>query len=507
MDTMRVTPPYFYFLAVILATVLSVSSSPALTLPSIFGDHMVLQGGKAISIWGTADPHYQVKVTLGDSVVITTSDPTGYWHARITPPNTRGPFDLAVEAEGEKIHFQDVLIGDVWFCSGQSNMERTVMDATDPEEILDRSDQPTIRLFRVQPNLSADPATDLEGEWLVSNRDSVKDFSAIGYLFGHDLHSRFNRPIGLIEADWSSRGAESFMSYEILASDPILRPVLMGTDKVLSERKRAVDLGENPPNLPASRATFIYNGMIAPLMPFGLSGVIWYQGESNTWRAAQYRKMLPTLIDSWREGFLNPDLPFLVVQLANWDAEEPEIGVSNVAELRDAQMSVLDLPHTAVIVTADLGEGDIHPKGREGIPFRRVVAERLVNAAASIVYGEDIAYSGPRYRSMNRDGSALRIRFDTQGRSLEVLGSDLTGFLIAGEDRVFTIAGAHLEGDAVIIRSPIVPDPAAVRYGWSANPVLSLTDSEGFPAYPFRTDDWPLTTKGRFEVDPDDPAN
>jgi len=468
---------------------------------------MVLQRGQSAPVWGTADPGEQVSISFGQSKSSVLSDSDGNWNVSIPLPEDEGPHTLVVESSEQKIEFKDILIGEVWFCSGQSNMERTVAEAKNPEEILAGADLPKIRLFHVKPNLSAEPAEDLKGVWEISTPDSAKTFSSIGYLFGVDLHERLDRPVGLIEADWSSRGAESFMDYETLAANPVLKPVLEGTDRILAEYREAIEEGKEPPRLPASRATFIHNGMIAPLIPFGIGGVIWYQGESNTWRAEQYRTMLPALIHSWRAGFESPNLPFLVVQLANWDAEEVTLGQSKIAELRDAQMTALDLDNTAVVVTADLGEGNIHPAGKGDLCFRRVVADRLSSAAANVAYGEDIVHEGPRFESLTREGSFLHLRFDTGGQGLKVQGDELTDFLIAGENREFTTAEAHLDGDEVVVSSPKISSPIAVRYAWSANPSLSLTNDPGIPAYPFRTDDWPLMTKGQYLVRDDDPAN
>ncbi|MCA9409704.1 MAG: hypothetical protein KC944_00745 [Candidatus Omnitrophica bacterium] len=505
---MAIMRPAHYLLTLFLtALLISSAQCGALSLPSIFADHMVLQAGASVPVWGRTQPGEKVIVRLDQDEATVTSDEKGKWKLSIALPESKGPHVLVVESAGETLEFQDVLIGEVWFCSGQSNMERTVAEAKNSEEILAKADRDEIRLFHVRPHLSTEPAEDLEGEWEISSPESVKTFSSIGYLFGVDLHERLERPVGLIEADWSSRGAESFMDYQTLTADPILSPVLKGTDAVLGEHRRAVDLGTDPPRLPASRATFIHNGMIAPLMPFGLAGILWYQGESNTWRAEQYRTMLPALIRSWREGFERRSLPFLVVQLANWEADGKTFGDDMIAELRDSQMTALDLANTAVVVTADLGEGDIHPKGKGDICFRRVVAKRLADAAASVAYGEDVVHEGPRFESLSREGSSLRLRFDAGGQRLQVQGGDLTDFLIAGEDREFTTAEAKLDGNEILVSSPKVSEPVAVRYAWSANPNLVLTNEAGLPAYPFRTDHWPLTTKGQYIVKDNDPAN
>ena len=361
---------------------------------------------------------------------------------------------------------------------------------------------------------------DQDGRWEVCTSATLGRHSSIGYHLIRDIQEKFQGlPVGMIEASWSSRGAECFMAREWLEADPELEPTLAQTDRSIRnwraamaryEATPAAERTEETPRLPQSRPPFIYNAMIAPVIPYGMRGAVWYQGESNILRAEQYRHLLPALIRSWRKAWGQGDFPFLIVQLANYEprpkTESPPFE-SEVAELREAQMSALALPRTAVVVSCDLGEGtDVHPLGRAGIDFRKMVAGRLGNAALSVAYGREGSDSAiPSYRAMSVEGDAIRIDFANPNGGLVARGS-LEGFAVAGADRNFEPAEARLEGGSVIVRSSLVSCPVAVRYAWLANPKMSLYDRSGRPVAPFRTDDWPGLTAGRRTVEANDPA-
>ena len=491
-----------------------------LRLPAIFGDHMILQRDQAIPVWGTAAPGATVAVKLGEQAATANADGQGRWRVKLDPLSAGGPHALSIQAGETAITFTDVLVGEVWLCAGQSNMGFPVNRERDSEATLAASDRPNVRMFLVAETVAVEPRFDPDGRWEVCTSATLGRHSSIGYHLIRDIQEKFQGlPVGMIEASWSSRGAECFMAREWLEADPELEPTLAQTDRSIRnwraamaryEATPAAERTEETPRLPQSRPPFIYNAMIAPVIPYGMRGAVWYQGESNILRAEQYRHLLPALIRSWRKAWGQGDFPFLIVQLANYEprpkTESPPFE-SEVAELREAQMSALALPRTAVVVSCDLGEGtDVHPLGRAGIDFRKMVAGRLGNAALSVAYGREGSDSAiPSYRAMSVEGDAIRIDFANPNGGLVARGS-LEGFAVAGADRNFEPAEARLEGGSVIVRSSLVSCPVAVRYAWLANPKMSLYDRSGRPVAPFRTDDWPGLTAGRRTVEANDPA-
>jgi sialate O-acetylesterase len=371
---------------------------------------------------------------------------------------------------------RDVVVGDVWVCSGQSNMEWPVRLAAHPEDEIAAADHPRLRLFTVKRRMADQAADDVTGSWARCAPGPVAGFSAVGYYFGRELLAKLDVPIGLVHASWGGTPAESWMRPAALEADEGFRPIL----------ERAI-----PKDSPV-RPCVLFQGMIAPILPATLRGVIWYQGESNASRAVQYRTLFPALIRDWRDAFGAPELPFLFVQLANFGKPEPGPGESDWAELREAQAGALALPATGMAVAIDVGEADdIHPKNKQE------VGRRLALAALRVAHGRDQASSGPVFDSMTIEGARVRLRFRNAGGGLVARGETLDGFTLAGEDRRFVRAEARIDGDTVIVESPQVPKPAAARYAWARNPAATLAGGDGLPAAPFRTDDWPVSTAGR----------
>jgi sialate O-acetylesterase len=489
-------------------------------LPSVISDNMVLQQGKAVPIWGWASANEAVTVTgsWGKGKWKTTADADGKWMVKIDTGKAGGPYEMTI-SNGNPITVKNILIGEVWVCSGQSNMEFAVKQAKNSaEEIADANNYPQIRQFLVGRKVIYTPMYNCSGKWVVCNSQTVGNFTAVGYFFGRELTRQLNNaPVGLIHTSWGGTPAESWMSREVLENDPNFQPILKRFDAISSDinnikAKYKEDIQKYNSIVPQLKAegkplpprpeepigpghayspTGLYNGMIVPIVPYGIRGAIWYQGESNTWRAYQYRTLFPAMIQNWRDIWKQGDFPFLFVQLANYMAEKPEPGQSDWAELREAQLMTLAKPNTGMAVIIDIGEAsDIHPKNKQD------VGKRLALWALAKTYGKDIVYSGPIYTLMEVQGNKAILHFSSVGGGLMAKGDSLKGFAIAGEDKKFVWADAKIEGSTVVVSSDKVAAPVAVRYAWADNPACNLYNKEGLPATPFRTDTWRGRTDG-----------
>jgi sialate O-acetylesterase len=476
---------------------------------------MVLQRGRQVPIWGTAAPGERVTVLLGTQRLSAVADDEGKWSVTLPAMKAGGPYTLVI-AGRNTIALRDVLVGDVWVCSGQSNMQWSVQGSANATEEVAAANYPQIRLFSV-PQVAADaPQSDCQGAWVECSPATIPGFSAVGYFFGRELHKALNVPVGLINTSWGGTPAEAWTSRPSLETCELCTPILERWDAALADlpnikakydadmakwrEDAATAKAEGKPEPPRPGAHWalnkawqpaaLYNGMIAPLIPFGIRGAIWYQGESNAGRAYQYRELFPAMIRDWRRNWGAGQFPFLFVQLANFMARKPDPGESAWAELREAQLMTLSLPKTGMAVIIDIGDAnDIHPKNKQDVGLR------LALAAERIAYKQNVAYSGPMYRSMTIEGSTIRLRFkDTDGGLVAKDGPGLKGFAIAGEDKRFVWADAQIEGNTVVVWSDQVPKPVAVRYAWADNPECNLYNGAGLPASPFRTDDWPGTT-------------
>jgi sialate O-acetylesterase len=413
-----------------------------------------------------------------------------------------------MEIEGSPIRVRNIWVGDVWVCSGQSNMQMQMSRLKDP---LPES-YPKIRMFTVRHHVASQPQSDVEGEWTPAEPATVGNFSAVGYYFGKELHERLRIPIGLINAAWGGSMAEFWARPRDLESDGDFKPIfdrsaaypeqMKKYREVLDDWKQKAERAqlENRPPPDKPRIWFdpssvtppsgLYHGMIAPLMPYAIKGVIFYQGEANTRRSFQYQKLFPAVIRGWRGDWGQGDFPFLFVQLPNFRKVQPQPGESEWAELREAQSMALSLPNTGMAVAIDLGEAeDLHPRNK------RDVGRRLALAALAVAYGQKVVDSGPIYQTMDVRGDKVHLRFRRAGGGLRSRnGEALKGFAIAGEDRRFVWADAKIHGKVVVVWSREVRNPVAVRYGWADNPECNLLNREGLPASPFRTDTWPGIT-------------
>ncbi len=451
-------------------------SDAEVKLPAVMGDHMVLQQQMEVPIWGWAAPGEQVKVKAGwqQAEVATSADENGKWMVKVHTPPAGGPFEMIISGQNS-ITLKNILAGEVWVCSGQSNMAMTVVSGYN-KGVVNRDQEvaaakyPQIRLFTVRDQDVPEPAADCQGSWVECNPETVGSFSATGYFFGREIYQQLDVPIGLIHASAGGSVIETWCSQEVLKSDPDFFPVF--------------DYGVNYHRMNASG---LYNGMIAPLIPFGMRGVVWYQGESNSVNAYTYRKLFPAMIRGWREAWGQGEFPFYYAQISPWVGygEKP---IS--AELREAQLLTLAVPNTGMAVTMDVEDvNEIHPLNKQ------VVGKRLALWALAKTYGKkDIVYSGPLYKSMKIEGDKVRLYFDHVDGGLICKGEMLTEFTIAGADQNFVPAQAVIEGDTILVSSEKVKEPVAVRMGWGNAAVPNLFNRADLPASPFRTDDWPLVT-------------
>ena len=664
--TFTFTIPHVFLTAGFLLAGLENASPPAptgsITLPPLFGDHMVLQRDIPIPIWGNGSPGAVVKVEFAGQTKSSEVQADGTWRVTLEPMPAGGPFDLIVSGDNT-IEISDILIGEVWLGSGQSNMEMPLKSnwarVLRCEEEIAAADYPNIRLFQVEHAAADRPSRHITSNgWLPCSSATVTDFSAAMYFFGRELHNRLGIPVGLIQTTWSGTPIENWMSGDALFNDPEFREIVLnmtqenftleqfqalyeskvdawrealrrqvsglGADtrgwqvpeydaedwtpvELPREReetgsglrqmvwlRKEVELAEEPtgdiilslgpihdfditwfngkevgctagrrlirnysvpedlirpgrnvitvlalnighrnglygeprqlhlktaagetlplagswkcrvdpaeadaaslpagPPSRANRPTVIFNAQIAPLVPYGMRGMLWYQGEANADRAYQYRRLFTTLITDWRAQWAQGDFPFLFVQLANWQRRQTRPTDDEWAELREAQQMALSLPNTGMAVAIDIGDADdIHPRNKQE------VGRRLALDALHKVYGIDVPCSGPIFRAMHIDSDQVRLSFDHAERLSTPEGEPLQGFAVAGEDREFHWADARIEGESVVVNSPNVPRPLAVRYAWAANPIGNLYNGAALPTAPFRTDTWPGITVG-----------
>ena len=627
-------------------------------LPGIIGDHMVLQQERPIRIWGWADAGETVAVTIAPDRASAVADAEGQWRVTLPSRKAGGPIEVVVEGRDRRV-LKDVLVGEVWLASGQSNMQFATSSTTHATEDVASAAYPQIRLFTVRKESSLTPLADTPGGWTACSPDTVGPFSAVAYFFGRRLHEELGVPIGLVAASWGGTTAEEWTSRPFLEGRSELAPILKRWDEsgpamaalfrepqpfelwlddlqlfsaagnrepvrledfedgdlrnglggewkpagsaadgrfalevaasgsgraarvsgrlkvsdqfqvevTLDGRGAPVDLtaheglsfrvrgrgfvklhalqpsivdwdhyvfptlaaedewrtvtirfdelkqagwGKRTAFTPGALSGFLleivpldtpvlrppsglFNGMIAPVVPFTVRGAAWYQGEGNAGRSYQYRTLLPALIRSWRAAWEEPGLPFLIVQLPNYKPRQAEPSESGWAELREAQLLTWKAdPNAGVAVTIDLGEADdVHPRDK------REVGVRLARWALGAVYGRNGVYSGPLFARAVTEGDRIRVQFDQAGGGLVAAdGQPLRGFAVAGSDRVFHWAEAEARGSEVVVRSPAVKQPLAVRYAWADNPDANLANREGLPASPFRNDDWPGVTIG-----------
>jgi sialate O-acetylesterase len=555
----------------------SVAARANVKMPAIFGDHMVLQRDTGVPVWGWADPGETVTVTAGADHATATAGKDGAWSVKLNQlPASTTPIDVTVAGKNT-LTFHDVLVGDVWLCSGQSNMEFGIRAFMPPAEF-EKQGNPLIRLFGVpkwvapvpEKDMGAAPAAaPLVGTWQVCTPETLtktgewSGFSACGYYFGREVQAFTKQPVGLIASSWGGTRIHSWTSLDTLKTLPQKASATKSAinfaanydqikqtyetvtlpqwnavlAKWTADNKAALDAypaqmtkwkdaaklaaaqkqpvpprpqGPKPPRAPRDpihdnqASCALYNGMIAPLIPYAIKGTIWYQGEANSAEPGVYKVELPALIHDWRSHWGQGNFPFLTVQLPNFMQRKPEPSESSWALMREIEANTLSLPNTGIAVTIDIGDaGVIHPSDKQD------VGQRLALAAQHVAYQQANVYSGPMYKSFTVQGNKIRVVFDNVGGGLTTgiapphyyacqrppltpppISPDLVGFAIAGADQKFVWAKAQIDGDAVVVSADGVPNPTAVRYAWADNPACNLYNKEGLPASPFRTDDF-----------------
>jgi len=523
-------------------------------LPAVFTNHLVLQRDATVPVWGWAKEGEEVIVEFAGQKKTAKTDAAGQWRVKLEP--------LAASAEPREMKIgtrvlKDVLVGEVWLASGQSNMGFPLSSAHNAERVLAKAGDPLLRFFTVQNGTAAEPQNDLRGKWDLSDPNTAKAFSAVAYFFARDLRAKLGVPVAILHSSWGGTPAQAWLSMDALRESPSFenyaksyeaalikhRDVLTHPEKMeaygkdlaqwqkevapaFNDAMRAWNAGPktspkpvparpepaNPDPMdipsPSSRPgtpSVIFNAKIAPLAGYAMRGALWYQGEANASGGIEYRTLLPRLIGDWRKRWGLGDFPFLVVQLAAWDMDKSPAPFHQWPWLREAQsMTAKTVPHTALAVAIDVGNpADVHPKGKEP------VGQRLALAARKLAYGEkSLVASGPVFREAKAEGATMRVSFTETGSGLTIgqapwradgdapLPQDkLIGFTLAGEDHEWHDADAKIEGDTVLVSSPAVTKPIAVRYAWANSPRCNLYNREALPTVPFRSDDWPMPKK------------
>ncbi|MEI8383072.1 MAG: sialate O-acetylesterase [Planctomycetota bacterium] len=448
-------------------------------LPKVIADHMVLQQKLPIPLWGTAEPGEVVTVSIGDNTATATADAKGKWSVKLKEMTAGGPHELVVKGKNE-IKLTDVLIGEVWVASGQSNMEWSVSNSNNPKEEIAAAKYPNIRLFHVRkvPAVTPQDEVVLDREWSQCSPETIGNFSAVAYFFGRELHKDLNVPVGLINTSWGGTAIEPWTPIAGFESVESLKP-LAAQVAAQQAKPEGVKAGAGGPS-------HLYNGMVHAIVPFGIRGAIWYQGESNRGQGVGYEQRMHALINGWRTVWNQGDFPFLYVQLAPYKyVKPPATDAANLLpQVWEAQTKTLAMKNTGMAVTTDITNlNDIHPRNKQD------VGKRLALWALAKTYGKTgLVYSGPLYKSMKVEGNKIRIEFDHVGGGLKARDDKpLSWFMIAGKEGDFVEATAVIDGNSVVVSSDKIAEPAAIRFGWNELAEPNLMNAEGLPAGPFRT--------------------
>lgn len=494
--------------ACLLMLTASVFQSPIqaeLKMSSVFGDHMVLQQKQPIRVWGWTKSGQDVTVEFAGQSKSTTADADGRFQLDLAAVNaTAEPHSLTIKADETKT-FKDVLVGEVWLCSGQSNMQWNVLSANDADLESLTAKFPNLRLITVPQVGTQEVQNDFKGEWKACTPETVKDFSAVGYFFGRQLHQTLDVPVGLIDNAWGGSACEAWVRRDLLEGKDMYEPLLKKWDDTAASFDHSAATAKyneklklwqttkkgNRPRAPRNvlagqhRPSNLYNGVLKPILGYTIKGCVWYQGETNASRAYQYRDLFPLMIQSWRDEWSQGDFSFYWVQLADFRDEKTEPAESDWAELREAQTMSMKLPNTGEAVIVDLGEAsDIHPKNKQD------VAKRLARWALAKDYGLKISYRSPIFKSMSVKGDKIHVDFDHVGRGLDTFDVRTPiGFTIATADGEFKTATAKIvDADTMEVSAAGVKSPAHVRYAWADNPICNVQTKDGLPLTPFRSD-------------------
>ncbi|GHB94603.1 sialate O-acetylesterase [Cerasicoccus arenae] len=499
--------------------------SADVTLPHLFSDHMVLQRNLADPVWGKADPGETVSVTIAGQKHETVADADGKWGVTLDPMPAGGPLQMIIKGNNT-IELENILVGEVWVCSGQSNMGFAVKSTYNNEVEIASANFPEIRLLSLPRKGTQEPQDDFEADWQICSPATVGGFSAVGYFFGRRIHETLGVPVGLIDNAWGGSAAEAWAPRELLEQHEQYADYISQwdkrafeyTDEIHAEKMAEYKVareeydkngGKRPrwpqdPRYGQHRPGNIYNGGVLPLVGYGIQGMIWYQGETNAGRPDNYEHLMGLVIGNMREQWGQGDFPFYWVQLADYGSESAEPTDSKWAHLREAQTKTMEsVPNSGQAVIIDLGEGrDIHPRNKQ------TVADRLVRWPLAKEYGYTMDYRSPEFASMetvdiasteedgaetSTTGKGVLLSFDYNSSDglIPFDTNEVKGFAIAGEDQQFHWAEAEIIGkNQVRVWSDAVAEPVAVRYAWATNPVANLYDKNGLPVTPFRTDDW-----------------
>ena len=482
-------------------------------LPHLLSDHAVLQRDRPIHIWGWATPGAHLTAHFHAQTVPAQADPLGAWSLWLAPESAGGPYTLTISGDGADVTLSDLLVGDVWFASGQSNMEMPMRGfpgnavLKDADKEIAAATNPKLRLLVVDKKSSDYPLSDVPNSWTICTPETAAGFSAVAYFFGREIAAKENVPVGLIDSTWGGTPADSWVSLDTLGTHPDLLPAFASRAHFADEQtnlqaqiaaEKQEDDAARAAGKPLTRHPWhpdetswlpagLYNGMIAPFTPMSLRGFLWYQGETNSGhdRAPYYTTLFSALIRDWRMQFAQGNLPFLFVQISSFNSPGEDWG-----KVRDAQRRTLQLTNTAMAVTLDVGTPDnVHP------PDKQTVGHRLALAARHIVYREDVAYASPLFRQataeLEPDGStAIRVWFD-HAQGLTAHGQPIDAFEIAGDDHHFVPAQARIDGETVVVSASAVPHPVYVRYGWMSVVANNLFNAAGLPTSTFTSETWP----------------
>ncbi|MDB9741729.1 sialate O-acetylesterase [Akkermansiaceae bacterium] len=482
-----------FLFAATLATYSMLSMNAAeLEFASVFGDHMVIQQETEAALWGKAKPNEKLSVKVGwsNETFQLKSNAEGNWKILIPTPKTKSKsHTITLQSGLQKKTLKDVLLGEVWICGGQSNMQWKMrgFGVNHFAEELKKAHLPHIRLAQVERQLALDEQERVPCSWRPCTKNSALSFSVVGYFFGKELHEELNVPIGLVSANWGGSSAESWISEKALEPFPHYNKVLLTHAEV--ERSTGISTSDKKiGNLNQKSSSLLYNGMLKPIIPMAFKGVIWYQGESNVEEPIHYRTLFPALIEDWRTQWGRGDFPFYYVQIAPFKYKQS----THAALLREAQLTALREPNTGIAITMDIGDAsNIHPKEK------KPVASRLARLALSRTYGKDyIDDASPLFSRFEKKAHTMVIHFDHAKSGLQSRnGEELSCFIIAGVDQRFVEAKATIVGDTVVVHSSEVSNPIAVRFGWGNADKPNLENKEGLPASSFRTDSWPIPQK------------
>lgn len=506
-----------------VATIATSTAFGDVKLPAIFGDHMVLQQGRTVPVWGWADAGEKVTVAIGGQTKSATAGKDGKWKIELDKLSSSKPLTMTVTGKN-KVTISDILIGEVWLASGQSNMAMRVNRCKDFDKEQAAAKFPSIRMFTVGRKPMASPQADCTGRWVVCSPSTVAGFSATAYFFGRKLHRELKVPVGLINSSVGGTPVEAWTSLKVQTAaksksaantDKTIGYVLTKWQKLIANwdgsaaqkqyeqrlarwktrAKKARAAKKRPPRRPRKpvdpklsthRPANLFNGMINPLVPFAIRGAIWYQGEHNASREYPelYGVQLALMINDWRTRWNQGDFPFLWVQLPNFRTQQKKpVEPSGWVTVQEQMLNTLSVKNTGMAITIDVGEArDIHPKNKQD------VGNRLALWALGTTYKKDLVYSGPIFQSAKFDDGRAVLTFKHAGDGLKAKDGELRGFAVAGPDGKFVFAKAKAAGKKVTVWSDQVKKPTAVRYAWAANPVCNLVNSAGLPASPFRTD-------------------